>query len=1198
MVRDGCIVLDRSRNSRAFGDKESLWRRELERILRRIREHRQSLLAAGETATRDEQPFLSIAIFGPSGSGKSSLLRTLVKSANREVGDLEERGLTELVHSLPVMQPDRFAEHDHFLYAFLATALKEEKEWREHRVKRGLDFPSSGERRYEADALSPVQQRFQELSDFLRVIDEPEKSRDYDPLGLSLERLERHTSALLLKERMSLFINSLANELAGRSAGNLDSSLVLLPVDDADMSPEHLVTALQIYQTYLLHPRLVPVFTFTDRTAEEILRGYFHQHMFTVPDHGSDGAPGVPMAYASPGEGTRRLPVGDQLALQYLARCFPVRNRIRLGPAPARFRAKTYIARQGNRKTRQAERPVKGLLLTASQLLYGVVGREARHQIRAALRPSTLRRQFHVVDEMVAAKMEYFLLPEVSDPYDPGRKGPRYCKDDTSTKSSKSLKPRWVEVFDRAAWALMNVHRDVLREYDLYLEDLYSWTPQGLRRLLLETILSQPIEMRRALLRRWRFRLSSRRGETLSLLAANVFRPWIPGEEPSGDDQVMRAYDQRDFKRVHVEEGKSSLSAPTALLWFLNLLNGFYQPLVLAWNRPNDIAVSNPQKGRVVGLGWNLESGPVNAIRAAEANDSVAAAGMLFLDPDAYAAGLSWGNDPQRQRADDPKDRQTDHDAVLFLRCWTFYGYSRGRYWSALSFWRGLGLIGQLLEARHQIELEMLAETLEHPEALAEQDEHQSGRLSAGPDGGTPRSELWLDETHRDRLGKEVEGILRNHLIRGLVPGQLVGEGEAEGRLDVVFRRWDLTPVHYDKKTAPSQSRTLVNRLVDWLLGPDTELTISKATATATKEPKREWRALLSYRTADMIDVIPRANPEEMQSEVGENPSPWTTSLLRRLHGDDIVGSLLTRLNATIMDDQDLFGTEISVSRRGRAREDDTADSRSPEERHRWSAGIAMTAWTRVFLDYWRGLGPMQDLLRTCPLLAPFAEGPATDRFRRHTVTALFDDHGTKGKVCKEVLQRRVHAFRKAWKPFEPPSGSEERPAANAGSRPEALSSEDLAAKLAEHLGDLREPRGEAETVSPWKGPAPGALGVEDDELEDLAARFRKRVGLRAVGAPVSPGGSPGEPRDVRIERKQIDDLMASLAGTALFYGMSRARPDALKPSEPISAPTTRIKVTEPVTVIKYEKERSEDLEPTSGAGPKKKEKGKSSGDQ
>lgn len=913
------VVLDRSRNARAFELEESFWCRELGRILDKIGQQVESLRRSetgGGDHEVDPRPFLSIAIFGPSGSGKSSLLRTLTRYVNLDdpeswkpcravLGGSEGTGFgkehREKVHALPVIQADRFAEHDHFLYSFLASALKDDKELGERRRRRDDDGYRS-----RPDALSPVQQAFQELGEFLRVIDEPEKSRDYDPLGLSLERLERHTSGLLLRDKLGRFIDSLATQL---TESRSEDTLILLPVDDADMSPDHLVRTLKTYQSYLLHPRLVPVFTFTDRTAEEILRVHFQAHVAS-PGEAGQGSKEARL-YHEPGEGTEQLPVSEQLALQFLARCFPVRNRIRLGPAPARMRASNYQQREDHAGDGEATRD---LLSKASNTLFGCKDRESENDVRAALRPATLRRQLHVVDELAEARVQ-----ELWDK-DPDER------------------PRWIQVYDRASWSLMNVHRDVLREYDLHLEDLYSWTPRGLQRVVLDTLLGLDLETRRALLRRWRRRTASRRGQTLSLLAANVFRPWLPGEEPSGDQSFIPVLSGEELQ--HLPEGKDRIAASTAAIWFLRLTIGFYLPQVLAWYRPNDIAVKHPEKGRISGVGWDLASGPVNAIRAAEANDALASSGMLFLQPKPFADALEGKFLKQH---DDPAghDDPAEHDespafeslarqqprSEIMLRSWGFHGFGQGRYWSAVSLWRGLGLVGQLLEARRKLQLEMEC----------------ARKVASDQD---PFSESSFQKPWEER----VRGILRSHLVRGMVPDEFMGEQDNDSkRWDIAFQRWDLVANELEPRDG-----TFAGDLFAWLnnlapFNPGRRLPV----------PLGDEFERQGDHQPNMVNLIP--------SDMTGWECRWSRSLVRRMHGDDIVGHLFPQVNSSYIEDQGFYGGPGSGG-----------------TRYRWSAGVALVTWNRLLLDYWRGLFSMQELLRTCPLIAPFSDGPLVTPLRQY----------------------------------------------------------------------------------------------------------------------------------------------------------------------------------------------------------------------
>ena len=643
------LRLDLSRTERAFKEEESLWDSEIERMVKLLDSHAEALKTNKKNFDIEEQPLLSIGIFGSPGSGKTSLLKTFARWLNnRESGNLPVN-LQNNIYSLPVIKPNLLAKYDHFLYKFLATALEADRKKREGEEKQ---FSSSS-------ILSPVQHKFQEVSEYLQVIDNLELSQEDDPLGVSMERLERHESDLLLNKKLRGFITELADTLVARN----DISLVLMPVDDADLSLDILVSALDTYWRYLQHPRLIPVFTFTGRLAEELLRVHFESKL-AVKGHRFD--PEKLVVASTP------LLLTENMAIQYLGRLFPVRNRIRLGRASARvLEAKYKPSSKKNNSSdekNQNERSVLDLLRMVSELLFGHSELPLVPAIRAPLRMVTLRRQLQIVDAMHSSGIEAFI----------------------ENKESGEEKITWGQAFDLAAWTLLNTHRDILKEINMNLDDLYTWTPQGLRRVVLNGILNLKPEIRRRLLKHWLYRSESRRSQMLSLLAANVFRPRMHGEELTGDDSDIIALVAGSSEK---KSDKRSFSIDKGILWFLELCIGFYLPQTLAAYTSGDSAKAgdtgksgsdgqkNTPPDSLTDVGWGLMSGPVNAIHGAVKNDKTFSTGMLFLNPKELSKKLEKGNTK----------------ANLLLHIWCFYGYEADRPWGAVSLWRGLGLLGRLL---------------------------------------------------------------------------------------------------------------------------------------------------------------------------------------------------------------------------------------------------------------------------------------------------------------------------------------------------------------------------------------------------------------------------------------------------------------------------------------------------------------------
>ncbi|MEM9554471.1 MAG: hypothetical protein AAGC60_09440 [Acidobacteriota bacterium] len=1018
------IDLDRSRSPRAFRDHQNLWHDDLSRLYQLITRHVSMIDEAvserprgAKTEGDQDLPHLSIAIFGPSGSGKSSLLRTLADDVDRSKDSIHPpvrpKSLEGKIATLPVMDPTTWAESDQLLYAFLASALEKEN-----------DSLDEGEYGY-PKGLSPVQLAFQEVNEYLRVIDEPEHTEEHDPLGLSLQKLERHTSGLRLKKALGKFIHALV--------GTLRSEIVLLPIDDLDLAPNHLVRALQSYQSFLTHGRLVPVFCFTDRMPEELIEVYYRH---TLRDQNQQH----PIESA-----TARLSISEQLAVQFLARCFPVRNRIRLGPAPARVQRARMRVRIDRDRVTSGDAPkqqVLELLTTASFLLFGHPDREDAHLVKAALRPSTLRRQFQVVDAMADCRLHALRTPQfglmaglsVEEIEKIGEKGHtrifgdtdevttwkkrvaatspehglearktgkegfegqtgsqdvRLCKrwpeigmggvlkDAKPTHAEKGGKQNpspaaifegfellarrlhelereatWAKIFNSATWSLLNVHRDTLRELGLFLEDLYSWSPKELRSVVIENILTQERSVRRSVVDRWFNRADYRRSQVLSLLAANIFRPWMHGEEPYGDEEVpirqtinlerkhkgfgLATRFDRAKKEIYEDpeavpkrrdqiQGRLTIPAPQALIWFLNVTLGFYLPQIMARNWSRAVANDEPVRGRMNGYGWDLQHAPINAARIADAKVEAFSFGMLFLNTEEFQDTFSG----------ERLNRNLESREELLLRIWTCYGYSSGRFWACFSIWRGLGFIGQAIELGYRNQ---------------EFFEHRSKKASKR------KAEKAQYRDARDVLRTDMERLIRSHCLGGLVPGSLLNRNEDEGRLSDAlceFRPW----------SAPTRDgiRGLANSLVDWL--------------------EDCWD--------DVVFPLP----------AGELHIGWGDCFIRRVHGEYILGSLWPRLDAAYLEKQP--GLDAG---KGKKRQKGTKGKEGNEgQKNRWQAWHAANAWSSYILQYWRGCPPILHLLLTCPafLRSDYYFGEKTkDVWKRKADPSLPPNkpHGQKAK--------------------------------------------------------------------------------------------------------------------------------------------------------------------------------------------------------
>ncbi len=755
------LSLQRSRTEGAFSIDESLWwDREIRHIFRLLKQHLRSLnLSSSKDQKRgskkeDQQAVLAMAIVGDHGSGKSSLLKTLEACfRKRKSSDLEEEEALQGVHCLPILKPN--LQDDHLLYAFLAAALEDNR--------------PDGQADRSASILTPLQREVQEISEYLQVVNPEGSNQENDPLGISLERLDRHSSSLLLSEKMNSLIKVMADSLAG-------NSLVLMPVDDADASMRSFARILDTCQRYLMHPRLVPIITFNPSLAEEFLVMHFSGEMVRgAAEHATK----------------QTYDLAKVKALQDLAKLFPERNRIHLRPVAVARLLGTRYAVEGPDGTKREYLEVLKMLRRASRLLFGSY-QEHEEEVRKPLRPSSLRRQLQIVDAMDAVGVGKFVLDCLAGP-----------------KSNRTIEyPRkWIEFFDAASWTLIDLYRDILRQVAPDLEEIVGWTPIILRTTLLNRILDLDLATRRKLLTYWRFSSDDVYSQVLSLLAVTVFRPRMAKEPPWGDNTRMieawvnfqdrhQAAEGKGGAESKDEGGKSlklaldpveaAILAKRSLLWFLHLWLGFYLPQVLVRNRAFGSAKDGCVEAldhRVTGIGWRYSgAAAIRAMRQALANRDIFSTGMLLVNPIEFANSLK----PEVGKQGKPSTNQ------LFLHIWCFYGLQHGVPWAAVSFWRGLGLIGKILAENERLD--------------------DLTKLNVIQEGNQPNEKKKSEISYRARIFRE---IILEHIHSARIGGPCHWDSRQSQEKSIRgFKSWD--PLS-DRIMDGMVIDKLVKELVSWL---------------------------------------------------------------------------------------------------------------------------------------------------------------------------------------------------------------------------------------------------------------------------------------------------------------------------------------------------------------------------------------------
>ncbi len=988
-----CIDLYLSRSAHAFRGEGLLWEPELRRILHLLDEH----LRLVDHRERNHSPLhgrplrlLSISLHGSYGSGKSSLLRTLVSFFDRRddpghrtiqlTGNHQNMAFyTSKVFSLPVLQPAVEGPFSRFLYSFLASVLEEDIRVQGRLEKNGIQ---------RNQILSDLQRKFQEVSMYLQAIDKESTMREGDPLGVSIARLEHHSSNLRLQEELYQFISTMARSLCGDEQG-----VVLLPVDDADMSRDALVSTLDMYRHYLQHPQLVPVFSFTGRLAEELLCSHFEEDL---KQRGNKIT-----------EASTELSIAENLAIQHLGKLFPIRNRIRLGAASTRVQAASFVPHQeaeGNQQT------VHELLVLASRLLFGVSDQPLMPKIRTALRSSSLRRQLQLIDLLQAGGIG------------------EWSKD---RKDKGKCVPSWGEIFDRTTWSLLNVHRDVLKEYELNIDDLYSWTPTGLQQVVLQAILKKPMAMRRELINGWRHHAEDRRIQMLSLLAANVFRPTMRGEMPTGDD--LEAYlatldesTQADEVAAMDDRGdddhlRESFSLRKGCYWFLNVWQGFYLPQILARNRLGECEPGGcPGSGAPITTGgWTMMNGAINAMREAVKDRHSRNTGMQLLNPVPFSLWVDRLSDlakadPQNRKigfealhcqvhfrldiahleqrehelcghlrylrllrhvfstriASGTQDKRvlnpaqilmfrrlglpiqetqasvsvplfgselekltqayrafSQHDewSILLPQIWCFFGIDKDVPWSSVSFWRGLGLIGSLLKA--DIDWRQSPASQSFDALLCDLQFDEEGEVS-GPHDKLTRITV-LEQRRRQR----VIDILWKHLRASKILGRPSENGESVQLEQMIQKSGNLTAFgNWSFHNVRSLVRHLALAFEFWL----------------------------DCFPEDLFRLNPMVEKEGGLTQTTLVRNDWKACFTRRIHGENLIGHFRRRIDKPDLHEYD----------------------------QNWTALKPLGKWVSALSRYWAGgeesalrqgtsmieTNSVQAMFLAAPILSPFSD--------------------------------------------------------------------------------------------------------------------------------------------------------------------------------------------------------------------------------
>ena len=313
------ITLDlyESLNARAFDEKSSFYKAELDRAVERVKE----TLKALEKAAKDKEnranyekttihSHEALGILGERGTGKTSFILSLCRRLEND----EE--LKNRLYFLPVIDPTLLENSERLLITVISNITNE--------VERKEAFY----------CFSEKEEKYREaknrLARALRVIlrDSPHlKELATEPEIFAAEALRDAESGARLAQYFREFCAT-ALEL-------LDKDFFVLPIDDIDMMLSQGYEVLETIRKYLSHDKILVILSGYFPLYRDIVKGSFFKQLLgaekdKLPERVPEIFKGKRLPRATEGDKEKLLEHIEDLTIQYLLKIMPAYNRIEI----------------------------------------------------------------------------------------------------------------------------------------------------------------------------------------------------------------------------------------------------------------------------------------------------------------------------------------------------------------------------------------------------------------------------------------------------------------------------------------------------------------------------------------------------------------------------------------------------------------------------------------------------------------------------------------------------------------------------------------------------------------------------------------------------------------------------------------------------------------------------------------------------